>query len=58
VGAGGEVRGVLTYSSGQRYEGDLAGGNRQGLGVVWAPDGSVIQAGRWVRGELVEPAQQ
>jgi len=58
VGAGGAVRGVLTYSSGQRYEGDLAGGNRQGLGVVWAPDGSVIQAGRWVRGELVEPAQQ
>lgn len=58
VGTGGAGRGVLTYSSGQRYEGDLAGGNHQGLGVVWAPDGSVIQAGRWERGELVEPAQQ
>jgi hypothetical protein len=49
---------VLTYTNGQRYEGELSGGARQGLGVVWAPDGSVMQAGRWVRGELVEPAQR
>jgi hypothetical protein len=58
VGAGGAVSGVLSYANGQRYEGELAGGDRQGFGVVWAPDGSVIQAGRWVRGELVEPAQR
>lgn len=58
VGAGGAVSGVLSYANGQRYEGELAGGDRQGFGVVWAPDGSVIQAGRWVLGELVEPAQR
>jgi hypothetical protein len=58
VAAGGTARGVLTYTNGQRYEGELSGGARQGLGVVWAPDGSVMQAGRWVRGELVEPAQR
>lgn len=57
VGGNGAARGVLTYTNGQRYEGEMAGGNRQGLGVVWAPDGSVIQAGRWARGELVEPAK-
>ncbi len=58
VAAGGTARGVLTYTNGQRYEGELSGGARQGLGVVWAPDGSVMQAGRWARGELVEPAQR
>jgi hypothetical protein len=57
VGGNGAARGVLSYTNGQRYEGEMASGNRQGLGVVWAPDGSVIQAGRWARGELVEPAK-
>jgi hypothetical protein len=56
VAGGGAARGVLTYANGQRYEGEMAGGNRQGLGVVWAADGSVIQAGQWARGELTEPA--
>ena len=53
---GAQGRGVLTYANGQRYEGELANGNRHGFGVVWAADGSVIQAGRWARGELVEPS--
>jgi len=56
VAGRGAARGVLTYTNGQRYEGEMAGGNRQGLGVVWAADGSVIQAGQWARGELAEPA--
>lgn len=58
AGGGAQARGVLSYSNGQRYEGEMANGNRQGLGVVWAADGSVIQAGRWAKGELVEPAKR
>jgi hypothetical protein len=46
---------VLTFSNGQRYEGELRNGARNGLGVVWAKDGSVVMAGRWANGELVEP---
>ena len=56
AGGGAQARGVLTYANGQRYEGEMASGNRHGFGVVWAADGSVIQAGRWARGELVDPA--
>lgn len=55
AGSSGQARGVLTYSNGQRYEGDLTGGQRNGYGVVWAADGSISQAGRWVRDDLVEP---
>ena len=36
---------------------ELRNGTRNGLGVVWGPDGSVIAAGRWANGELVEPAR-
>ena len=35
--------------------GELRDGTRNGLGVVWSPDGNVIAAGRWANGELVEP---
>lgn len=52
----GSSRGVLTFSNGQRYEGELRNGNRDGFGVVWSADGTVVMAGRWSNGELVEPA--
>ncbi len=55
AGGSGQARGVLTYDNGQRYEGELSGGQRDGVGVVWAGDGSILQAGRWVKDALVEP---
>jgi peptidoglycan hydrolase-like protein with peptidoglycan-binding domain len=51
----GTSRGVLTFANGQRYEGDLRDGNRNGFGIVWSADGTVVMAGRWANGELVEP---
>jgi hypothetical protein len=54
--ADGSSRGVLTFSNGQRYEGELRDGNRDGFGVVWSADGTIVMAGRWANGELVEPA--
>lgn len=54
---GGVSRGVLTFSNGQRYEGELRNGERNGIGIVWSADGTVAMAGRWVNGELVEPAK-
>ena len=56
IGNSGQARGVMTFANGQRYEGELRNGARNGLGVVWGPDGSVLAAGRWANGELVEPA--
>ena len=53
----GTSRGVLTFANGQRYEGELRDGNRNGYGVVWSADGSVVMAGRWANGELVEPVK-
>lgn len=53
--ADGTSRGVLIFSNGQRYEGELRDGNRNGFGVVWSADGTVVMAGRWADGELVEP---
>ncbi|MEQ1609118.1 MAG: TIR domain-containing protein [Hyphomonadaceae bacterium] len=55
TGASGQARGVFAFANGQRYEGELRDGTRNGLGVVWSPDGNVIAAGRWADGELVEP---
>jgi hypothetical protein len=55
TGVGGQTRGVFVFANGQRYEGELRDGTRNGLGVVWSPDGNVIAAGRWANGELVEP---
>ncbi len=57
VQPGGVSRGVLTFSNGQRYEGELRNGERNGIGIVWSADGTVAMAGRWVNGELVEPAK-
>ncbi|MFT3725377.1 MAG: hypothetical protein QM773_17545 [Hyphomonadaceae bacterium] len=34
----------------------MRNGTRNGYGVVWSADGSILMAGRWVNGELVEPA--
>lgn len=56
-GPNGVGRGVLNFSNGQRYEGEMRNGTRNGLGVVWGADGQVVMAGRWVNGELVEPAR-
>jgi hypothetical protein len=55
AGSDGQARGVLTYANGQRYEGDLVSGQRNGFGVVWADDGTVAQAGRWSKDQLAEP---
>ena len=55
AGSPGQARGVLTYGNGQRYEGEMVNGQRQGIGIVWGADGTIAQAGRWARDELVEP---
>jgi hypothetical protein len=55
AGGSGTARGALTYANGQRYEGELLNGQRNGPGVVWGADGIVIQAGRWSRDELDGP---
>jgi peptidoglycan hydrolase-like protein with peptidoglycan-binding domain len=56
VGTPGSARGVLTFSDGQRYDGEVRNGTRHGLGVVWSADGQVLMAGRWENGLLAEPA--
>ena len=53
--ASGQARGVFTFANGQKYEGELRDGTRNGYGVVWAPDGTLLAAGRWANGDLVEP---
>jgi len=57
MGAGGvgAARGVLTYANGQRYEGEMLNGQRNGTGVVWNAEGAVIQAGRWSKDQLEGP---
>ena len=55
AGGRGQSRGVLSYDSGQRYEGDMSNGQRDGVGVFWGSDGAVLQAGRWVKDALAEP---
>lgn len=55
--ANGQSRGVFTFANGQKYEGDLRDGTRNGFGVVWAPDGTLLAAGRWANGDLVEPVK-
>ena len=57
AGGGGTSRGVLTYANGQRYEGELLNGQRNGQGVVWSADGVVIQAGRWSKDQLDGPVK-
>ncbi|MBI1339502.1 TIR domain-containing protein [bacterium] len=51
----GEARGVMTFADGQRYDGELRNGQRNGFGVVWSATGEPVMAGRWENGELVEP---
>lgn len=53
--ASGQARGVFTFANGQKYEGELRDGTRNGFGVVWSPDGTLLAAGRWANGDLVEP---
>ena len=53
--SGGVARGVLNFANGQRYEGEMRNGVRNGLGVVWSADGQVVMAGRWENNQLVEP---
>ncbi len=40
-------KGVYTFPSGIRYEGNFADNDIHGYGTKYAPDGSVIQKGRW-----------
>ncbi len=53
--AGETGRGVITFANGNRYEGQLRNGVRDGLGVIWSSSGEVVMAGRWQNGQLVEP---
>jgi hypothetical protein len=53
--AGQASSGVLMFTNGQRYEGQLMNGAQQGLGVLWSSDGKPVIAGRWDKGALVEP---
>ena len=53
--AGQASSGVLIFTNGQRYEGQLVNGAQQGLGVLWSSDGQPVMAGRWDKGVLVEP---
>jgi hypothetical protein len=46
---------VVASNNGQRYEGELRNGVREGFGVVWSSDGQVVQAGRWDNNQLVAP---
>lgn len=55
VDGAGAGRGVITFANGDRYEGQLQNGVRDGLGVVWSSSGQVVMAGRWRNGQLVEP---
>jgi hypothetical protein len=52
---GGVARGVISFANGQRYEGEMRNGVRNGLGVVWSADGQVLMSGRWENNQLVEP---
>ncbi len=47
--------GVFYYSSGQRYEGEMRDNARAGVGILWDPQGRVIQAGNWENDNLVTP---
>lgn len=47
--------GVRTYADGRRYEGGFAADQRDGHGVLWAADRSVLNAGIWKQGKLVAP---
>jgi peptidoglycan hydrolase-like protein with peptidoglycan-binding domain len=52
----GAGRGVITFANGDRYEGQLQNGLRDGLGVMWSSSGQVVMSGRWRAGQLIEPA--
>lgn len=46
---------VQRLADGWRYEGQMAGGARQGYGVEWDPSGRVANAGVWQNNDLVNP---
>ena len=48
---------MLNFANGQRYEGEVRNGARNGYGVVWSADGQLVMAGRWENGQLVESAK-
>ncbi len=45
--------GVYQYADGGRFEGEFVNDFSTGLGVEWAPDGSIVKAGRWSDGAFV-----
>lgn len=51
----GDARGVMIFADGQRYEGEMHDGQRDGLGAVFSREGKLLYAGRWRDEQLVEP---
>lgn len=45
-------QGTYTLSDGSKYVGEYKGGNRNGLGILYSTDGSIIIQGRWSDGLL------
>jgi hypothetical protein len=46
--------GRYIYLSGEVYEGQWVNGERSGLGVLWDPNGSILDCGEWCDGEWVK----
>lgn len=46
--------GVLEFSDGRRYEGELKNNGANGLGAIWDAQGKLIRAGLWEDGKTVD----
>ena len=49
--------GTEVYGSGNKFIGEFKDGNFSGKGTLYAPNGSVLKAGIWLDGELINPIQ-
>ncbi len=57
VEEGRAVVGVQTWPNGNRYEGEFARTDLNGLGVLYGPDGEAIGQGVWTDGALTKPME-
>jgi len=46
-------KGIYTWADGSRYEGDFVADDFQGYGTLYAPNGSILFQGKWVKGKFV-----